>query len=141
MIFTNVKFSILMNHQISTSIGPTEYHHQAIESGKFLIQKCNDCFTNQFFPRSFCITCTGTSLGWEEACGRGIVYSTTTIRRKIDAGGDYNVCLVDLEEGVRLMGNVIDIEPNDVYIGQIVHLKIETINGLKKVVFKSVPTK
>ena len=39
------------------------------------------------------------------------------------------------------MGNVIDIQPSDVYIGQIVHLKIETINGLKKVVFKSVPTK
>ena len=39
------------------------------------------------------------------------------------------------------MGNVIDIQPSDVYIGQMVYLKIETINGLKKVVFKSVPTK
>jgi len=126
-----------MNINISTPLGPTEYHKQAIEKGRFLVQKCNDCLTNQFFPRTFCVTCNGINLDWLEACGRGVIYSTTTVRRKIDSGGDYNVCLVDLEEGVRVMGTVIEIEPSDVYIGQKVNLKIAIIDGIAKVVFRT----
>ncbi len=126
-----------MNINTPTNLGPSEHHKQAIEKGQFLIQKCSDCLANQFFPRSFCITCSGLNLEWLEICGRGVIYSTTTVRRKIDSGGDYNVCLVDLEEGVRVMGNVIELNSNDVYIGQKVDLCIEHIDGIKKVVFRS----
>ena len=41
-----------------------------------------------------------------EASGNGTVHAVTTVRRKPDAGGDYNVSLVDLDEGVRMMSRV-----------------------------------
>jgi uncharacterized OB-fold protein len=53
-----------------------------------------------------------------------VVYSTTTVRRKPEAGGDYDVSIVELEEGVRLMTQVIGVAPHDVKIGMSVQLKI-----------------
>jgi uncharacterized OB-fold protein len=50
-----------------------------------------------------------------ESAGRGAVYSTTVVHRP---GEDpYNVCLVDLDEGVRVMGRVEGLPPADVTIG------------------------
>jgi uncharacterized OB-fold protein len=46
---------------------------------------------------------------------RGVVYATTVVRPR---GEDpYNVCLVDLEDGERVMGRVEGLEPQDVTIG------------------------
>ena len=45
---------------------------------------------------------------------RGVVYSTTTVHGR---EGAYNVCLVDLEDGVRMMSTVVGIDPDDVRIG------------------------
>ena len=44
----------------------------------------------------------------------GVVYSTTTVH---DRDGDYNVCLVDIEDGTRMMSTVVGIAPGDVRIG------------------------
>jgi uncharacterized OB-fold protein len=52
------------------------------------------------------------------------VYSTTVVRRKADDGGDYNVCLVDLAEGVRMMSRVVSVAPQDVRIGMRVTARI-----------------
>ena len=48
---------------------------------------------------------------------RGVVYSTTTVHAR---DGAYNVCLVDLDDGVRVMGTVVGIAPDDVRIGMVV---------------------
>jgi uncharacterized OB-fold protein len=77
-----------------------------------------------FFPRRFCIHCTEESLEWVKPKGTGLVYSTTTVRRKPDAGGDYDVSIVELDEGVRLMSTVLGISPEDVKIGMRVRLQI-----------------
>ena len=52
------------------------------------------------------------------------MYSTTTVRRKPDAGGDYDVSLIDLDEGVRMMSRVEGIAPADVKIGMRVRAAI-----------------
>jgi len=46
---------------------------------------------------------------------RGVVYATTVVHRRGEA--PYNVCLVDLEEGDRVMGRVEGLAPQDVTIG------------------------
>jgi uncharacterized OB-fold protein len=48
---------------------------------------------------------------------RGVVYSTTTVHSR---EGAYNVCLVDLDDGVRMMSTVVGIPPEDVRIGMAV---------------------
>lgn len=49
--------------------------------------------------------------------GTGTVYSTSTIRRKPEDGGDYDVSLIDLDEGVRMMSRVGGVNPDEVRIG------------------------
>jgi uncharacterized OB-fold protein len=51
---------------------------------------------------------------------RGTVYSTTTVHAR---EGAYNVCLVDLEDGVRVMSTVVGIAPDDVRIGMAVRAR------------------
>jgi uncharacterized OB-fold protein len=46
---------------------------------------------------------------------RGVVYATTVVHRPGEE--PYNVCLVDLDEGVRVMGRVDGLAPQDVTIG------------------------
>jgi len=63
------------------------------------------------------------------------VYSTTTVRRKPEAGGNYNVALIDLDEGVRMMSRVEGLPPTDVKIGMRVRAEIVDDNGVGLVVF------
>jgi DUF35 OB-fold domain, acyl-CoA-associated len=63
-------------------------------------------------------------LNWIEPSGQGTVYSTTVVRRKPEAGGDYNVALIDLAEGVRLMSRVDDVAPDQVRIGMPVRAQV-----------------
>ena len=117
--------------------GGAEAHYQAaLKQGRFLIQRCNDCGKHVFFPREVCPHCSSMSLAWVEPKGTGTVYSTTTVRRKPDAGGDYDVSLIDLDEGVRMMSRVTGIAPNDVKIGM--RVKAKPIDGGGLVVFEQI---
>ena len=69
------------------------------------------------------------------ASGAGTVYSTSTIARKPEAGGNYNVALVDLDEGVRMMSRVEDVAPEAVFIGQRVQARVAQREGRGLVVF------
>ena len=57
------------------------------------------------------------------------------MRRKPEAGGDYDVSLVDLDEGVRMMSRVEGVPPAEVKIGMRVRAKIINNNGAGLVVF------
>lgn len=108
-----------------------------LKQGHFLIQHCTSCKTHLFYPRRFCIHCSEDSLEWVQPKGTGFVYSTTTVRRKPDAGGDYDVSIVELDEGVRLMSTVQGISPEEVKIGMRVRaLVVGTDNEQHKVVFR-----
>ena len=115
--------------------GPEAHYQASLNNGKFLIQHCDDCAKHVFFPRTVCPHCGGDRLSWVEAAGTGTVYSTTTVRRKPDAGGDYDVSLIDLDEGVRMMSRVEGIAPTEVKIGMRVTAKIIDNKGSALVVF------
>ena len=93
---------------------------QGAGRGELLIQKCNACGARQFYPRAVCMTCGGDP-EWEQASGRGTVHTFTIIRQY---GGKpfrdelpYVVAMIELEEGVRMMGNITDCEVDEVHIG------------------------
>jgi uncharacterized OB-fold protein len=77
-----------------------------------------------FYPRVLCSHCGSPKLTWQPASGQGTVYSTTVVRRKPEQGGDYNVALVDLSEGPRMMSRVDGLAPHEVMIGMDVRAKI-----------------
>ena len=104
--------------------GPEKQFFDRLAAGRFEIQRCAGCARHVFYPRVLCPHCGGGKLDWVAASGRGTVYSTTVVRRKPADGGDYNVCLVDLAEGVRLMSRVAGMPPADVKIGMAVQARI-----------------
>ncbi|MDB5271564.1 MAG: Nucleic-acid-binding protein containing a Zn-ribbon, partial [Hymenobacter sp.] len=88
-----------------------------------------------FFPREVCPGCGLSDLQWVQPSGLGSVYAVTTVRRKQESGGDYNVSLIDLDEGVRLMSRVEGLAPSVVYIGMRVQSRVLLEDGRSIVVF------
>lgn len=104
---------------------------QALHDGKLLVQRCQDCHEAQLYPRDRCLACRGP-VAWEEASGRGTVYSFTVIRQNyVRPFRDlipYVVGLIELEEGPRIMSNVIDCDPDDVQVGMAVRATFEVVS-------------
>lgn len=112
--------------------GAEARYRKALDGGRFLIQRCGTCGNHVFFPREVCPHCSAIGLEFVEPKGTGTVYSSTVVRRKPDAGGDYNVALIDLDEGVRMMSRVDGVVPTEVKIGMRVkaHVIKSGENGL-----------
>ena len=104
--------------------GPEKTYQDKLAQGSFEIQRCTACGKHVFYPRVLCPHCGADHLDWTAASGRGTVYSTTVVRRKPAEGGDYNVALVDLDEGPRMMSRVVSIAPEAVRIGMAVKARI-----------------
>jgi len=64
-------------------------------------QRCGGCGALLGYPRVLCPVCGSRQLEWEESAGRGVVYSATVVHTR---EGSHGVLLVDLDEGVRVMG-------------------------------------
>ena len=105
---------------MSPPSGPEKQYRDKLAAGRFEIQRCAGCSKHVFYPRVLCPHCGGERLDWVAPSGRGTVYSTTIVRRKPADGGDYNVCLVDLAEGPRMLSRVVTIPPEHVKIGMTV---------------------
>ena len=106
-----------------------------LDQGQFLIQQCASCVRHIYFPREICPHCGSDQLALVAPSGLGTVHAVTTVRRKADLGGDYNVSLIDLDEGVRLMGRVDNLPPAAVKIDQRVKARVQMTNGTALVVF------
>ena len=111
--------------------GPDAQFAAHLERGELALQSCAGCGRQVFPPRVACLHCGSDRLAFRAVSGRGTVYSTTVVRRKPEEGGDYNLALVDLEEGARLMSRVEGIAPQLVAIGQQVTARIAPKAGPK----------
>lgn len=111
--------------EIMDMTAPSQAYQRYLENGEFRIQRSKNTGKYVFYPRVAVPGSGETDLEWVEASGGGVVYSTTTVRRKADKGGDYNVAIVELAEGPRLMTNVEGIGAEEVYIGMevVAHIK------------------
>ncbi len=117
----------------------TKFFWDGITEGELRIQKC-DCGALHHPPMVRCPRCGAYDLGWIVASGRGKVYShVEPVHPKIPSF-DYPliVGLIELEEGTRLLSNVIDVEEEFVEIGMDVELAIQECNGIELPVFRPV---
>ena len=100
---------------------------------ELLIQRCGACRRAVFFPKVFCPHCLSRALGWERANGRGTIYSFTVVRNNPPSAflGDvpFVIAIIELEEGVRLMSNVVQCDPDALRCGQAVEVVFEDVTS------------
>ena len=104
-------------------INPDKDYINLLKDGRFCIQKSTSSGEYVFYPRAI-TPGTGTNdLEWVDASGRGEVYARTVVRTR-KPEDDYNVVLVALEEGPRMMSRVEGLSPDEVQIGMAVKARI-----------------
>jgi uncharacterized protein len=88
---------------------------------ELLIQRCEECGDAFFYPRPFCPQCWSRAVHWEQASGKATLYTFSVVRRNdmpsFAARVPYVAAIVELEEGPRMMTNVVGIPVDDVRIG------------------------
>ncbi len=101
----------------------------AAAEGRLVVQRCANGHT-QLYPRRHCIVCR-QPVAWADASGFGTVYSYTVIRQSYTRAFRHLlplvVALVDLDEGPRIMTNLVGVEPDDVVVGQRVEVWFERV--------------
>ncbi len=89
----------------------TAEYWKGIRDEKLMIKRCSKCGAFQHPRRLFCTTCSSDGFNWQEVCGRGSVYSFSTVYRAPTAEFahevPYTVGLVLLEEGVHLFTRIV----------------------------------
>lgn len=106
-----------------TDIYPERDFHGFVADGRFMIQRSRSSGKHVFYPRLVEPGTGADDLEWVEASGKGTVYSATVVRPRPPAM-PYNVVLVDLAEGPRIMSRVDEVPVDDVKIGMAVTARI-----------------
>lgn len=102
---------------------PDQDYFGFLAQGRFMVQRSLDTGRCFFYPRVAEPGTGSTRLEWFEPSGKGVIYSVTVIHPKPPAA-PYNVVLVDLDEGPRLMSRVDGIAAERVCIGMRVQARI-----------------
>lgn len=120
-----------MSEPHSPPVGPEAAFKVFLAEGRFMIQRSRSTGNHCFYPRLAIPGSGETDLEWVPASGRGRVYSITVNRNR---EGSYNVALIDLDEGVRMMSTVRGVET--CAIGTPVRAVIETLASGPAIVFE-----
>lgn len=115
--------------------GVEQHYFQLLAQGTWHVPHCRACARIVFYPRQVCPHCGGDAFDWREPGGSGVVYAITVVRRAAAAGGDYNVCLIDLDDGFRMMSCIEDVAPDAPRIGGRVRAVIRARGEGNRVVF------
>ena len=93
----------------------------AARTGRLLIKRCLDCGHPFFYPRPFCPTCWSERVEWEEASGRASLYTWSVVHVNdlppFDERVPYVAAVVDLDEGPRMMTNVVQCAFDELVAG------------------------
>ncbi|MHB1717985.1 MAG: Zn-ribbon domain-containing OB-fold protein [Acidimicrobiales bacterium] len=99
----------------------TQEFWAATTEGRLLLRRCDDCATVIWYPRAHCPACGSQHTSWMPASGRGTVYTFTVVHRSAVEGFrdalPYVVAYIELEEGPRVLTNVVDCDPASVVVG------------------------
>lgn len=116
------------------SIKPDQDYLRFLQQGQFRILRDRLSGRYVFYPRVAAPGNGSTDMEWVDASGLGQVYATTVVRVK-PPGPDYNVCVVELEEGPRMLSRVEQVPPGEVRIGMRVKARIARDGETSFVVF------
>lgn len=104
----------------------------AAAEGRLVLPRCMSCETVIWYPRTFCPRCHTEGVEWVDASGEGTVYSFA-ITRKGDGPwrevAPYVLAYVELDEGPRVLTNIVDCDVDAVSVGQRVKVTFDAAEG------------
>jgi uncharacterized protein len=108
----------------------TQFFWDGCARGELLIQRCASCGTLRHPPRPACGVCRSLEWDTQRSSGRGTVHSYVVHHYPPVPGFDppYVVVLVELEEGTRLVSNLVGVDPSEIVIGMPVEVSFERID-------------
>ena len=118
-------------------IRPEQEYFAHLAQGRFMLQRSRSSGRYVFYPRVAEPVTGARDLEWVPVSGFGTVHATTVVRVK-PPQQPYNVVLVDLDEGPRMMSRVDNLPPEAVRIGMRVQARITTHDAKPLVVFDAV---
>ncbi|MFB6395477.1 Zn-ribbon domain-containing OB-fold protein [Polymorphospora lycopeni] len=93
----------------------------AARQRRLTYQTCDACAAVVFFPRRHCPGCLSAALTWHDSAGLGEVYTYSVVRNSRDPRFadrvPYCVAWIDLDEGFRMMSNVVEVDPDAITVG------------------------
>jgi uncharacterized OB-fold protein len=101
-------------------------------AGKLVLQYCPATNTFQHYPRPVSLSTGSRTLEWRAVSGNGAIYAFTTLR--VPGPGTAGrlpllIATVELDEGVRILANILDATAADVRIGMRVTLAWDQLDG------------
>ena len=120
----------------------TQAFWQATKDGLLRYQRCDECGTVVFYPRSHCTGCLGNALTWHTASGRGTVYTFSVVRKAehpfFRTLVPYAVAWIDLDEGPRILSNIVGVDDpaTDIAVGARVVVEWEVHDELALPLFR-----
>lgn len=106
----------------------------AAAEDRLVLPRCRACGALIWYPRGFCPDCHTSSVEWVDASGRGTVYSFTVNQRGSGAWANhapYVIAYVQLDEGPRVLTNIVGADPDQVHIGDAVTAVFEPAGATK----------
>jgi uncharacterized protein len=111
----------------SAATSPLGVYLEHMAKGELAYQFSPGANAAVFYPRAICPLTGSDNLLWRISKGMGTVYATTVVTPQ--RGEPYNVALIDIDEGFRMMSRVEDIAPLDVRIGMRVKFRVHAAEG------------
>lgn len=115
--------------------------HDGLKENRLLLPWCKACGKPHFYPRSACPHCWGEEYDWREAAGTGVIHTCTVVRNNPPPAWvsrlPYAIAIIDLDEGVRLLSNIVD-DFEEMEIGDPVALQFITRDGENQPLFRRV---
>lgn len=103
----------------------------ATKQHRLSIPRCKACDQHHFYPRELCPHCHSDELEWTDVSGRGEIYSYTIARKPAGpafaADVPYVVAMIALDEGPRMLTNIITADVDSVRIGDRVRVKFDDV--------------
>lgn len=95
----------------------------AAAAGRLVLPRCDACGHHIWYPRSWCPVCGSDAVTWVELSGRGTVYACTVLHKAMGPWAEaapFVVAYVELDEGPRMLTNVVSDDPTQVRVGDAV---------------------
>jgi uncharacterized OB-fold protein len=112
---------------------------RAAAGGQLVTQRCVTCGKLLHPPRPMCPICHGLEMEWVELAGTGTVYSYAMLHHPQHPAFSYPViaALIDLDEGIRLLSNLVGVDSAEVHIGMRVSVLFDAVaDGMAVPVFE-----
>ena len=112
---------------LGENLRPDHTYREGLARGELMYQRCATCDRAIFYPRLACPHCGSPDVHFRVSSRTGTVYSYTAITER--NAPSYLVCLIDLDDGFRMMSTVVGGPAEDVEVGMRVRGRVEAVDG------------